>query len=76
MTETQDLLREINQRFLPSKVISKTVRPDKTLIKLIPFSKTKMQSIINPLFMHAGIKLVTNPKTSSPGIDLFLEEQN
>ena len=41
MTETQDLLREINQRFLPSKVIlfKDSSKPDKTLIKLDTVSR-------------------------------------
>ena len=68
MAETQDLLREINQRFLPSKVIlfKDSSNQDTTLLKLIPFLQNQ-NAIGNKYlpFMHAGIKLVTNPKPPS-----------
>ena len=78
MTETQDLLREINQRFLPSKVLlfKDSSKPDKTLIKLIPFLENQNAIDNKPTVYACRNQTCDKPQTSLQELILFLEEQN
>ena len=60
--ETQIMLREINRRFLPSKVLlfTDTSKWDNTLLKLVPFLENQKAIEGKVHFMHAKTRLATN----------------
>ena len=78
MAETQDLLREINQRFLPSKVIlfKDSSKQDTKLLKLIPFLQNQNAIGNKPTVYACRNQTCDRPQTTLKDLILFLEKQN
>ena len=59
--DTQKILRIINRRFMPSKILllRDSVKEDSELYDLIPFVQNHKESMVKPLSMHVVIKLAT-----------------
>jgi uncharacterized protein YyaL (SSP411 family) len=76
--ETQDFIRAINHRFLPSKILlfKDTFKADPGLIKLVPFLKNQQQINGQPTVYPCRNQTCDKPRTSLPALLQFLDQQN
>jgi uncharacterized protein YyaL (SSP411 family) len=76
--ETQDFIRAINQRFLPSKILlfKDTFKADPALIKLVPFLKNQQQINGQPTVYPCRNQTCDKPRTNLPALLQFLDQQN
>lgn len=76
--ETQDFIRAINQRFLPSKILlfKDTFKADPALIKLVPFLNNHAQIDGKPTVYPCRNQTCDKPRTNLPALLQFLDQQN
>ena len=73
---TRSMLREINQRFIPSKVLlfTDSSKPDHTLLELVPFLANHKNIDGNSTFYACRNQTCTKPRTSLREVIEFLDQ--